>query len=169
MIRLILASKEHAEIHLRNVRAKTIYRNRYIRDDSLLKLQFQVPQFINVEDKIFGPFTFKQFIYLAGGAGFSFVLYKILPIYISIFLILPVITLSLMLTFYCVNDRPFILTLENAFKHLFKSKMYLWKKEFRPAEKKVEEAPKEEKYEPKLSGSRLKELSWSLDVLDMKK
>ena len=48
MIRLILASKEHAEIHLRNVRAKTIYRNRYIRDDSLLKLQFQVPQFINV-------------------------------------------------------------------------------------------------------------------------
>ena len=47
--------------------------------------------------------------------------------------------------------------------------MYLWKKEFRPAEKKVEEAPKEEKYEPKLSGSRLKELSWSLDVLDMKK
>ncbi len=32
-------------------------------------MRFEVPQFIDVEDKIFGPFTFKQFLYLAGGAG----------------------------------------------------------------------------------------------------
>ncbi|TSC80302.1 MAG: hypothetical protein G01um101429_152 [Parcubacteria group bacterium Gr01-1014_29] len=31
--------------------------------------QFQVPQFIEVEDKIFGPLTTKQFFYLLGGGG----------------------------------------------------------------------------------------------------
>ena len=27
-------------------------------------MQYQVPQFIEVEDKIFGPLTFKQFLYI---------------------------------------------------------------------------------------------------------
>ena len=34
-------------------------------------MMFSVPQFIDVEDKIIGPLTLKQFIYLAGGAGLS--------------------------------------------------------------------------------------------------
>jgi hypothetical protein len=48
-------------------------------------MRFQVPQFIEVEDKIFGPLTVKQFIYLAGGAGLVFILYHFLPTWISIF------------------------------------------------------------------------------------
>ncbi|TSC61742.1 MAG: SsrA-binding protein, partial [Parcubacteria group bacterium Athens0416_74] len=32
-------------------------------------MQFQVPQFIEVEDKIVGPLTFKQFVFIAGGLG----------------------------------------------------------------------------------------------------
>ena len=35
-------------------------------------MQFQVPQFLDVEDKIVGPFTIKQFIYLAGGVGMGY-------------------------------------------------------------------------------------------------
>src|SRR3989344_2665997 len=35
-------------------------------------MEYQVPQFIEVEDKIIGPLTLKQFIYLAGEAGFSY-------------------------------------------------------------------------------------------------
>ena len=42
-------------------------------------MQFQVPQFIEIEDKIFGPLTFKQFIYLAGGVGASIVLWLYIP------------------------------------------------------------------------------------------
>ena len=36
-------------------------------------MRFEVPQFVDIEDKIFGPLTFKQFIYIAGGAGVSVV------------------------------------------------------------------------------------------------
>ncbi len=138
-------------------------------------MQFQVPQFIDVEDKIFGPFTFKQFIYLVGGAGASFVLYKILPIYLAIPVILPVAGLALALTFYKVNNRPFILILESAFNYYISSKLYVWKQR-KAAAKKAAEAPKAEAdtlsnlaYIPKLSNSKLKDISWSLDVLDMEK
>ena len=41
-------------------------------------MQFKVPQFLDIEDKIFGPFTFREFVYLTGGGGMCFVLYKLL-------------------------------------------------------------------------------------------
>ena len=42
-------------------------------------MRFEVPQFIEIEDKIFGPLTWKQFIYLAGGAGFGVIAFFLLP------------------------------------------------------------------------------------------
>ncbi len=92
-------------------------------------MQFRVPQFIDVEDKIFGPFTFKQFVYLAGGAGVSFVLWKLIPHWLAILLILPILGLSAALTFYKVNGKPFIDVMESYFKYIFQNKLYLWKKE----------------------------------------
>ena len=38
-------------------------------------MQFQVPQFIETEDKIVGPFTLRQFIYVAGAGLGSVILY----------------------------------------------------------------------------------------------
>lgn len=136
-------------------------------------MQFQVPQFIDVEDKIFGPFTFKQFLYLVGGGGAAFALYKLLPIYISIFLIIPIVALALALTFYKVNNRPFIAIMESAFTYYIGAKLYVWKQERahkkQEAEKKESDELSNFNYVPKLSNSKLKDLSWSLDVLDMEK
>ena len=42
-------------------------------------MDYQVPQFIEVEDKLVGPLTFKQFVYLAGGAGICVILFVFLP------------------------------------------------------------------------------------------
>lgn len=127
---------------------------------------FKVPQFIEVEDKIFGPFTFKQFVYLAGGAGGAFVLWRLLPSYIAIFAVAPVIGLSVSLAFWRVNNRPFVILLESVFRYLVGSKLYVWKKE-KPKKKEAKEAaPKihEQVAVPTLSGNKLKDLAWSLDV-----
>ncbi len=135
-------------------------------------MRFQVPQFIDIEDKIFGPFTFRQFIYLGGGAGGVYALWKILPVYFSIFLIPIVAGLALALAFYRVNNKPFIVILEAGFKYFFQSKLYIWKKEKPNVGKKKEAAPAENptaSFIPKLSDSKLKDLSWSLDVLDTSK
>ena len=75
-------------------------------------MRFQVPQFIEVEDKVVGPLTLKQFMYLAGGAGMAFVAYRFLPLFIAIFVIPAIAGLSLALAFYKVNNKPFVDLLE---------------------------------------------------------
>lgn len=132
-------------------------------------MQFRVPQFIDVEDKIFGPFTFKQFIYLAGGAGICYVLWQTMPTFIAILLILPVAALALALAFYKVNGKPFIQVMEAYFSYIGQSKLYLWKRDrVRKVEKREAIEEKITTPAPKLSGSKLKDIAWSLDVLDMK-
>ena len=71
-------------------------------------MRFQVPQFIEIESKIFGPLTFKQFIYLTGGAGIVFLFYITLPFFLAVMLIAPVGAFAIALSFYKVHNRPFI-------------------------------------------------------------
>lgn len=131
-------------------------------------MRFQVPQYIEVEDKIFGPFTFKQFVYLAGGAGVCVVLFTFLPKFFAILIGLPVAGLALALTFYKVNDKPFINVVEAFFNYTITNKLYIWKK----TEKKPEEGAASAQsageprqvYVPKLSESKLRDLTWSLDI-----
>lgn len=132
-------------------------------------MQYQVPQFIEIEDKIFGPLTLKQFIYLAGGGGVCLIFYTLLPFYLMIPLSIPFIGLSLALAFYRVNDRPFITTIEHAFKYFLGSKLYLWKQ--RPPDELKPVVPALHLQEalvsvPALSESKLKDLSWSLNIKD---
>lgn len=130
-------------------------------------MRFQVPQFIEVEDKIFGPLTFKQFVYLAGGAGIVVVLFTFLPKFIAILLALPVAAFAGALAFYKPNDKPFIHMVEAFFNYLTTSKLYIWKKEERKeTSNKIQEAnkPIEQVYVPRLSESKLRDLTWSLDI-----
>ncbi len=131
-------------------------------------MQFQVPQFIEVEDKIFGPLTFKQFVYVGGGLGASYIMWRILPMYLAGPLIAAIAGLAAGLAFFQLNGRPFIIGLENGFFFLLRSKLYLWNNA-RKQSGKTPETPelasgKAEVYVPHLSESRLHELSWSLDI-----
>ena len=130
-------------------------------------MRYQVPQFIEVEDKIIGPLTIKQFIYLVGGFGMAFIIYTYLPIYIAVIPMALVVALGLALAFYKINNKPFIDFLESAFLYYTKQNLYIWKKE----EKKIEASSQgqvagetRQVYVPRLSDSKLKELSWTLDI-----
>lgn len=127
-------------------------------------MRYQVPQFIEVEDKIIGPFTIKQFIYIVGGGGMAFLFYNYLPIYISFIFIAIVIPLSLALAFYKINNKPFIDFLESAFIYYTKQNLYIWKKQDKPIEHIEKENEKRQVYVPRLADSKLKDLTWSLDI-----
>jgi hypothetical protein len=131
-------------------------------------MRFQVPQFIEIEDKIFGPLTIKQFIYIAGGAGLSFILFRFLYLPIAILLIVAVLGLSLAMAFYQVNNKPLIYVMQSAFGYFFSSKLYLWKKKDKSPEKAQaisSSIPGQSPiYVPKLSESKLHDLTWSLDI-----
>lgn len=136
-------------------------------------MNFQVPQFIEIEDKIFGPLSLKQFLYVVGGAGLSFLFYAYLPFYLAVIPIAVVATLAILLAFYKYNERPFAALLESAFKYLLTNKLYIWRKEDKVAArakaKQVEPVTvaKGEDKPTRLSASRLKDLTWSLDVKDL--
>jgi hypothetical protein len=136
-------------------------------------MQFKVPQFLDIEDKIFGPFTFREFAYLAGGAGLCFVLYKWLGLLMAVIPMLIIAGFSLTLTFYRPNNKPFIFMLEAGFKYLTQNKLYIWKKgkeKNKSTRQTILNDTGNAKITPaRLDGSKLRDLAWSLDVLDLSK
>jgi hypothetical protein len=129
-------------------------------------MRFQVPQFIDIEDKVIGPFTFKQFIYIAGGAGTCFVLLRVLPRILAIIAMIPILVISLALAFYRVNNKPFIQMVESFFRYSMGSRLYIWRR--KDVVNKTQQSALATKYlrleVPKLGESKLKDLSWGLDV-----
>lgn len=91
-------------------------------------MRFEVPQFIEIEDKIFGPFTWKQFIYLGGGVGIAVVTFLTLPIFFFVLIGIPLATLGFALAFWPVNNRPFSIFLESIFNFYRSSQVYHWQK-----------------------------------------
>ena len=133
-------------------------------------MEFQVPQFIEVEDKIFGPLTILQFVYVAGGFGFALVMWLTLPLWAAILIGGPIAALGAGLAFVKVNDRPLMVTLEAAFDYFFRAKLYIWKKAKKPTAAVQdltlpgESRDDPAKYVPAATGSKIKDLSWCLDV-----
>lgn len=90
-------------------------------------MRFEVPQFIEIEDKIFGPLTWRQFLYLGGGVGMAAVMFFTLPFIFFVILGLPLAVVSGALAFYPVNNRPFSFFLEAIFNYASGQRLYLWK------------------------------------------
>jgi hypothetical protein len=130
-------------------------------------MQYQVPQFIEIEDKIFGPLTFKQFLYVGGGAAIGFIMWTALPKILAIIIGGPIVAFFMMAAFYQVNGRPFLMFIEGALKYATGAKLYIWKKSEKKIEKTAEIVAEQPQVRlPRLSQSKLREISWGLDVHD---
>lgn len=127
-------------------------------------MEYQVPQFIDVEDKIFGPLTISQFVYLAGGFGLAIGLVLYLPFIIGVLFAIPIAALAGALAFYKMNGRPFIAIMESGIAYYLGRRLYLWKKEEKAPE--VAAPVVREVVSPKLglTKSKLSELAQALDT-----
>jgi len=91
-------------------------------------MQFQVPQFIDIEDKVIGPFTIKQFLYLLCAGVIIFILSKILNLFATIILAIPIISIAVALSFVKIGGQPFVIIIKNFLSFLKKPDFYVWKK-----------------------------------------
>lgn len=94
-------------------------------------MQFHIPQYVDIEDKLFGPLTLKQAVYVAGGLGGVYLVYRIVPyLFIAAPLIFGIAALTWALAFYPKENlgRPFIEILEAGFNYMTRNKLYIWKK-----------------------------------------
>lgn len=91
-------------------------------------MQYMVPQFIDVEDKIFGPITTRQFIIILAGGTLEFVLFKLMTFWSFAFVGLLLLAMTGTLAFMRVNGQPFHFFLLNLVQTLRRPRLKVWDK-----------------------------------------
>jgi len=132
-------------------------------------MQFIVPQFIDLEPKIIGPITPRQFIILITTFGLIFVCYKLTDFGLFIIEAIVLFVLGGTLAFFKVNGRPIHYFLLNLFETFKKPNIRIWRKEYIPvAEKEFRERGKkiEKLVVPRkpLSTAKLSQISLLVDT-----
>ncbi len=91
-------------------------------------MQFQVPQYIDVEDKIVGPLTLKQFFYIATGFLTIFVSFFILTTWLWLITSVVVGSTSLAFALIKYNGRPLMTVTIAALHYYMGGRTYTWQK-----------------------------------------
>ncbi|MEK7452787.1 MAG: PrgI family protein [Patescibacteria group bacterium] len=91
--------------------------------------QFQVPQFIDIEDKILGFVTMRQFFTMLIPLTVAIVLYFILDFFLMIIISVPTTIISAIFAFYRPNGMKFSKFIRSFLSYTFKPRLYVWKRE----------------------------------------
>ncbi len=91
---------------------------------------FTVPQFIDVEDKIIGPVTTRQFIIVLSAFIIIAIFYKIFDFSLFVTSGFIVLAISIVLAFVKINGRPFHFFILNVVQTFKKPKLRVWNKGF---------------------------------------
>lgn len=91
-------------------------------------MQFQIPQFIEVEAKIVGPLTLKQFMYLAVAGGISFAAFFIFQTWLWILITMFMAVIGIALAFIRYNGQPLPKIIFFAFGFFWKPRLYIWQR-----------------------------------------
>lgn len=89
---------------------------------------FNIPQFIDTEDKIVGPLTAKQLGFAAAAGALLLILWTVLDMTLFIILALPIVLFFGALAFYRPNGRSFSYFISSAVSFFFSPKIYVWRK-----------------------------------------
>ena len=131
--------------------------------------KFIVPQFIDVENKILGPITVRQFATVAVGGVLIFAAYKLADFSLFLVLTLIIIAVTAVIAFIKFNGLPFHIFLLNVVGTYKKPMLRVWmKEEIKPTKPKKEKKHKgEEKYfvpRKSISSAKLSELALIIDT-----
>jgi hypothetical protein len=89
---------------------------------------FNVPQYVDVEDKIAGPLTAKQLLWMFAMGVTVMVIWNIFDKPTVYFVAVPVAVIFLAFAFYRPYNRPLSSFIGSAIMFLFQPKFYTWKR-----------------------------------------
>lgn len=92
-------------------------------------MQFQVPQFIETEDKVIGPFTIRQFIYIGIAGAFSFFLYFTVQTWLFSIASVFLFAAAGAFAFVKISGRPLVHIAQSALGFYWKPQIYVWQPE----------------------------------------
>ncbi len=130
-------------------------------------MPFQVPQFIDHDPKILGPFTLKQSLYIGIALGISFFLYFSLAqtnFFLYVLVCGLVFGAAIALAFIKIEGLAIPLVIKNFINFNLNTKMYRWERKetpvFLPTKKSNKIEVKEEKTKLKIKkGGRIDQLN----------
>lgn len=131
-------------------------------------MQFAIPQFTEVEDKLIGPLTLKQFLALLATGGIVMFFWSLFDIGIIFFLFaLPTALIGIAVTFTKFNGRPFFSYVGPMFNFVSSPKVMVYRREgvilTLSQKKEAEPAKKTSGVTEEVSESRLRKLAYLLD------
>lgn len=132
--------------------------------------QFVVPQFIDVEDKVIGPITVRQFIIMLVGSGLIFIAYKLADFTLFLLEGVVIFLITVVIAFVKINGRPIHYFLLNLAQTSMRSRLRVWNRVYSEAElkiyskEKVPVLPTKIAIKNKVRASRLAELSLIVDT-----
>lgn len=127
--------------------------------------QFVVPQFIDVEDKILGPITTRQFAILLATGLLVALTYRLADFTLFIFLGVVEIAIGIVFSFVKINGQPFHFFVLNMLQTFLRPLIRVWNKSLTRADvvalikEPPPPPPKPEVKKEALTTSRLSELS----------
>jgi hypothetical protein len=129
-------------------------------------MQYSVPQFIDVEDKIVGPFTGKQTLYLMLGGGLIILIFSFFQLGFFLLSLVIIVPAVLIFAFYKPKGITVAQYLANFFKYHTSNHIYIWRREYEGSfMKQVQKKKKATEVETKtVSKSKIRELAWVLDT-----
>ncbi|MBW6441072.1 PrgI family protein [Patescibacteria group bacterium] len=129
-------------------------------------MQYSVPQFIDVEDKIVGPFTGKQVLILIIGFGSLLVMFTFMNMVFFIVFSIPIVLGTLLFAFWKPKGFTVSKWITNIMNFYTTPHLYIWRREpeiimIHQVQKKKSEG---DIVVTKVSRNRIKELAWLLDT-----
>lgn len=131
--------------------------------------QYNIPQFIDSEDKIFGPITIRQFAVLAIGVVIGGFLWYFKP-NLGFFIIsmIPVVTATFAFAFLKINGQNFDIFLVNVVIYILKPTLFLWSRDVDPTQSVIKITIEKRKAsfrreEGEYKQSRVEAVAWTLD------
>lgn len=138
-------------------------------------MMFSVPQFIDIEDKIAGPLTWRQLLWMIGMGAVLLVMFNMFDMGLFIVFAIPVVLLFVGLAFYRPNGMPLPIFIYHSIFFLFRPKVSVWERPVMPMITKAKPANRTEQQqgptptsEKHLTNDRLKELAALVDSRGMK-
>jgi hypothetical protein len=92
-------------------------------------MQFQVPQFIETEDKVVGPFSLRQFMYIGVAIFISAIFYFFVQTWLFVIVAIILVGLAGVIAFVKVNGQPVVKIITSAANFYWKPQTYVWKSE----------------------------------------
>ena len=91
-------------------------------------MQFNVPQFIEMEDKILGPLTFRQFFLVIIVGLILLFLWYYTVLWFFLLAAIPLAGLTFALIFVKINGRSFASFLRSWINYWLNPRIYIWRK-----------------------------------------